>query len=619
MKPIASKEAYSHLHTLSHEERMIGLELSRCQSGAKGYWHWIENHCVIETEDAQVRTIKAAGGLRKAQRMAFSLSWHQRHIWECPERTLILKSRQIGMSTGESIKLYGDAKFNGRSGAVIAHDLTSAQYLFEKFERCWKNDALEQPKLRTGNIRQMRFAHPQQGRVEVCTAQSPDSLRSRTLQNIHGSEVPYWGEEGPKLHKAIMKFVGQRLGTSVGYEGTAQGEDPLFHPMWINAEQYCKLKFTADEQGPFGFRVERVIVDHDKWNKFHPLFISVLVDEKASMELEEGEENHILKTLTEEEEWLLADQGASFEFLKWRRSTIVHACNGDINDFHQEFCVTSEQAFIATGQPRFNYDPLNRMHIEPGTAGFLQRSTKYSGELKFVEDAKGDLILFRPPEPGHRYVMGIDSAEGIPSENPNCPHCSGDADEASMGVFDIDTPKLEQVALYAGPFTEDELVEPAIALAEHFNMAYIVTEKTAGHGEHLCTELDKKYPTARLYKGKKGTGLEVHTGNRIRLVNDVASVLNEEMFDLHSERTIHQLKMVKKYHLKRSGRERSESAPGHHDDDMSQLWCVVRGWRFYPRGLDPIEHHQHLVRRRAGRIAQIVEQDNVNPDPGGFY
>ncbi len=592
-----------YLHALPHEERMIGLELARCQSGPDGYWHWIENHCFIETEDAQVMTIREAGGLRKAQRMSLSLSWHQRHIWKCPERTLKLKSRQIGMSTEEAMKLYGDAKFLGRSGAVIADDLKSAEYLFEKFDRCWKNDVLNQPKLRTANVRQMRFAR-QQGRVEVCTAQSPDALRSRTLQDIWGSEVAFWGEEGPKLHKAAMKFVGMRLGTCVDYETTAQGEDPLFHPMWHNAERYCELKFIEDIQAPFSFKIERTINNSEKWNGFHPLFISVLIDESATTELDEGEASRMIATMDEEEEWLVGEQNASFEFLKWRRSTIVHECNGDLNDFHQEYPVTSEQAFVATGAPRFNYDPLNRMVVEPGKRGSLLRTTTYSGGLKFVEDTRGNLILFRPPESGHRYVMGIDPSEGIPSENPNCPHCSGDADEASVGVFDIDTPKLEQVALYAGPFNEEELIDPVIALAEHFNMAYIVPERVGGHGDHLCFELEKKYPISRVFKGRRGPGLEVHTGNRTGLIDDVASVLNDEMFDFHSERTIHQFKMVRKIMVRK--KDQSKARAGHHDDDVSMVWCVVQGWRFYPRGVDPIEKHQHLIVRRRGKLRPVM-------------
>jgi len=82
-------QAHSHLHSLSHDERLIAMELARCRSGAAGYEHWIENHCMIEDEkDATELLIADAGGLRAAQRMSFSLSWHQRHIWKCPERTL---------------------------------------------------------------------------------------------------------------------------------------------------------------------------------------------------------------------------------------------------------------------------------------------------------------------------------------------------------------------------------------------------------------------------------------------------------------------------------------------------------------------------------------------------
>jgi hypothetical protein len=568
-------------------------------------------------------TVARAGGLREAQRMALSLSWHQREVWKCPERTLTLKSRQLGISTLESLKLYYDSKFHGRSGAVIAHDVKSAEYLFEKFERAWANDMLGQPKLKISNVRQMRFSN-QQGRVEVCTSQSPDALRSRTLQSIHGSEVALWGDEGPKLHKAIMKFVGQRLDTCVNHETTAQGEDPLFHPMWANSDKHCKLKFIGDTTAPYGFRIDRELIDKDKWNGFHPLFISVLVDEKARIRLEPGEENRLLKTLDEEEDWIIATQNATFEFLKWRRWAIVQLCNGDINDFHQDYPITAEQAFVATGRPRFNYDPLNRMHIEPGVRGFLRKKSKWSGDLSFVEEARGEMILFRPNEPGHRYVLAIDPSEGIPSENPNCPHCSGDSDEASVQVYDIDSPKLEQVALYYGPYNEEQLVTPALNLAEYYNMAYVVIERVGGHGDHLSFQFGTQYPPERVFsmEGKRDSGLKVHTGNRMGLNDDLASAIDDELLEIHSERTVHQLKMVKRIQMKKIGYEGSGARAGHHDDDASSLWGIIQGWRFYPRGLDPIEKHQHLVRRRAGKLQQIgdgVMEEERTADPYSYY
>jgi len=139
---IPASDPFTYLNSMEYPDRMIGLNLSRAQADAAGYRDWIEDFCFIENEDAIEMSVRSAGGLRRGQRMSLSLSWHQKHIWKCPERTMELKSRQIGMSTGEAIKLYGNAKFEGRNGAVIAHDVKSAEYLFEKFERCWSVAAI---------------------------------------------------------------------------------------------------------------------------------------------------------------------------------------------------------------------------------------------------------------------------------------------------------------------------------------------------------------------------------------------------------------------------------------------------------------------------------------------
>ena len=600
------------------------LAKARCRSGWKGHQHWLENYAFIEADDSIIKTVRQAGGLRKGQRMLLSLSYHQRKIWKCPERTIIDKFRQEGFSTLEALQMYWDVKEQGWSGAVIAHDLPSAEYLFEKFERCHHNDVLDKPDLRTANIRQIRFGN-QQGRVEVCTAASPTALRSRTLQTIHGSEVAYWGDEGPKLHKAVMKFVGQKPHTSVVYESTANMEDPLFYPMWQNAEKYCHLEFIEDETAPYGFKIERTITEPDKWNKFHPLFISVLINARASMDLEEGEDTEILESLNspefggEEEEWLLTSHDASFEFLKWRRYTIVHESNGDLNDFHQEYPVTAAQSFVSFGKLRFDWDVLNKMPIENGTHGTLSPPSFRKG-IEFRDDPQAPLIIFRPPESGHRYVMAIDPAEGIPSENPNCVHCSGESDEFSCQVYDIDAgPKIEQVALLAGGFSEDEMSRPCRLLAEWFNYAYVVIETVGGFGTHMRSVFEESYPGDRLYheEGTRAIGLKVHRGNRMGLIDEVASSVHEGLVDIHSERTIHQLKVIK-----RVKPTRDEAISGHHDDDLASLWGVIRGWQFYPRHLQALEQQkQTLERRRRGLLTQIGEPDSLiaNPDMNGFY
>lgn len=586
-----------------------------CNQGHRGRRYWLENHAIIEDEDGLLTTIKEAGGLRMAQLMLNSLRWHQREIWKCPDRKIIGKARQIGFSTDEELNLYFDVKKNSWNAAVIADDLDSAKYLFEKFERCHANDDLDKPALRTSSVRQMRF-EDRQGRVEVSTAQSPDALRSRTLQAIHGSECAFWGEDGPKCHKAIMKFVRDRLNTSVTYESTGNGEDPLFYSMWQNASKYCKLTFIHDKDAPFEFRIKRKILDEEKWNGFHPLFVSVLIDERARHKLKKGEEQQILATLDEEEKWLVNDIKVSLEFLKWRRWAIVKLCDNDINDFHEQYPVTENQMFVKRGSLRFNIDILNRMIIEEGRRGFLRLEDKWSRNITFVEEPHSDLTVFRNPDENHRHILAIDPAEGIESEG-RCEFCSGTADETSIQLYDMDAGgKLEQIALFHGPYTEEEVLEQFLLMAEWAHGAFVVIERVGGHGEHITVEVEKRYPAERIFsmEGRNNTGLKVHAVNRPDLIADVASLLHNDLLAIHSERTVHQLSQVKKFHARRY-----QAASGHHDDDLSSLWGIVAGWRNYPRDLLPLEASRRMLHKSQDHIRRFNEEQIVNPDPMGFY
>jgi hypothetical protein len=537
----------ARIQSLDKSSQKQTIEKALC---SKDREHWLLNHAKIETADGDIATFGEVGGLKQAQRMANALRYHCRYVWKCPIRILTLKSRQVGMSTDEEAFMYHSAKFGGLNGAVIADDLGSAEYLFEKFSRYHQNDVLDQPTLKTSNVRQMRFGD-RPGRVEVSTAQSPNALRSRTLQIIHGSEVAYWGEDGPKLHKACMKFVGRRPNTSINYETTAQGEDPLFYPMWQNATKHCKLRYVEDDSMPFGFKIERTIDDeHGEWNGFYPLFISVLVDERCYIKFDsDAELEHLMKTLDAEEKWLLEDIKAAPEFLKWRRITLATECNGDINDLHQEYPVTAEQAFIMSGHPRFRHDILTRMPIEPGTRGFLRREEKWTTRIEFVDDSLGELTIFRSPIANHRYVCAVDPSQGIPSEGTRCEWCSGDTDETSVQVYDIDSgAKVEQVALVAGAYNEEYLVEPVLSMLLWYNCAFCVIERVGGYGDHLTFELQKRYHGDRIFRmeGNRTTGLRVTAANRTSLLADVAALLHQNSLVLHSERTGHHMKVVKR-------------------------------------------------------------------------
>lgn len=557
--------------------------------------------------------------------MALSLRHHQRYIWKCPERTLELKSRQVGLSTENEADLYVRAKDDGANCAVIAHDLATSKKIFEMFGRYHDYDSLDKPRLKRGNVGEMIFAD-REGAIEVSTAGSPNALRGRTPQAIHGSEVAWWGEHGPAVDTAVKQAVPKRLGTSIVYETTANGEDPLFFPMWQNAATYCHLRFEEDPDAPFGFHIERTIDDPDgQWNQFHPLFVSALDDEDCRMDLEADEAERFAQ-LDEEEQWLVDMHSAPLEFLKWRRSVLASECRGDLNILHQEYPVTADQAFVGSGNPRYRHDILSRMKIEPGRRGYLVRDTRWEARVFFREEKTGDLLLFRPPVPWHRYVVSVDTSQGIQTEaSGRCPLCKGKSDESSVQVLDIDCGgQAEQVALLHGRIDEEELIDPVLTLCRWYNLAYLVVEHTGGYGEHLIQEVMKEYPMDRIFhgqdwrgnssRGRGKPGLGIHVANRSRLLTDLASLLHGMHLDLHAERTVHQLRQIK-----RMQGGRYEAAPGHHDDDVFSLIGAMVGWKFYPDHLEPgnlapkrspFDHQPQAHRFGAGP---------VNPDPEGYY
>lgn len=587
-----------------------GIEAKKCED----YEYWLTNHAVIETEKGQILSFKDAGGLTRGQRKTASLRYHSQHVWEDEFTGIItLKSRQQGITTEEQAYQYWDSKYNGKNGTVIAHTSDAAQYIFEKWQRYRREDKFAPPKTSQSSVRRVVF-EDRPGRYEVTTAGSPEALRSRNIHNIHESECAYYGENGSKLERAIAQFRGLKY---VHKESTAKGEDPVLYPSWTKAERYCKLTFIEDEEAPFGFKVERKILDEEKWNKYYPNFLSVLDDDRVHFSVTNDQEDHIVKTADDEEKWLLTEIKAPISFLVWRRSALYGPqCEGDINTLHQEYPVTAEQAYIMSGSPRFDHNLLNQMPVIDGARGFLKPGKRWtSDQIEFVPDQKADLVVFQKPQNGHRYVMSIDPSQGLDSENPSCEFCSGDRDESSVIVADIDAPEgIKQVALLAGSLNEEELIDPCLLMAQWYNMAFVCIERVGGYGDALMIAFKNRYEAQRLYKmyGSKSAGLKVHHGNRTQLLNQLAASLHRKELWLTSKRTVHQMKQVK-----RTAGGKYEAAAGHHDDDVSALWGIIAAAEEFPEYLNPVEQNFAFKRRREREMER--HNDFQNPDPMGFY
>jgi len=82
---------------------------------------------------------------------------------------------------------------------------------------------------------------------------------------------------------------------------------------------------------------------------------------------------------------------------------------------------------------------------------------------KFVERPTGLLTLWAPPQEGHEYVVGIDSASGL------------DDSDNSVGEV-IDVTKGYQIGEYAGRVPPEKLADDSVALGYFFNTALLYPE-----------------------------------------------------------------------------------------------------------------------------------------------
>ena len=166
------------------------------------------------------------------------------------------------------------------------------------------------------------------------------------------------------------------------------------------------------------------------------------------------------------EEWLLKEQfNLTYEQLYWRKKTIANKCGGDLDMFHQEYHATPEEAFIASGRPKFNLKSVKEYELvceKPKSIGDL-----INGKNPLYENDKGSLKIWIMPQTGEQYTIGCDVAEGLAT-----------GDYSVSIVLDSD---LNVCAKWRGHTDPDLFGKEIVKLANLYNEAYVAVENN-NHG-----------------------------------------------------------------------------------------------------------------------------------------
>lgn len=383
-------------------------------------------------------------------------------------RYIVLKARQMGMSTYTEGKLFHNTSTEEFiNSSIIAHEDKATQNLFLMSKLYYEElpDVLR-PMKKQNNEKALSFENPTtdefdkkrspglRSKYSVSTANTVEAGRSATIHNLHASEVAFYPNAKVTM-TGLLQTVPDTPKTLIIFESTANGVGDYFYTQWQRA-----MNGESD---------------------FIPVFLPWFTDSTyqrsfnsmAEKQAFIDEVEHLSKDAngndvpTEEKE-LMEKYELSYEQLHWRRWAIANKCNGDEDDFRQEYPSTPEEAFISTGRPRFNQKSL-RLYDKYVTKPFKQGYLRYNGDgsVYLDEDDKGYVRIWEMPKREKIYGIGADVAEGL---------VDGDYSVGVVGDYDFNI-----VSSWYGHIDPDIFGEELIKLAKFYNEAYIGVEAN-NHG-----------------------------------------------------------------------------------------------------------------------------------------
>lgn len=531
-------------------------KLIRLRQNARLY---VESKLYIKTKDAQIVKLK----LNASQQRLYGVIDEQRQAGK-PVRVIVLKARQIGFSTLiEALIFHATALFKNISSLIVAHDDDSSRGIFEMSRLFYEMlPPMLRPMKRNLNEKRLLFENPTvnlrekdrdpglRSQIAVETAGNKSAGRSKTVRNLHCSEVAFWPNAKETL-LSLLQAVPDKPGTMIVLESTANGVGDEFY------ERYWAAKRGDSE--------------------YVAVFVPWFEHEEYRRMVDAG------FTLTGEEQRLKILYHLDDEQLSWRRWAIVNKCGGDVELFKQEYPSNDVEAFITSGRPVFDGQKLTTMlehATDPETIGGL---VEREGKIAFEAQEKGYLRLWKQPEKDHAYVIGVDVA----GEDEGGDHSCADV---------IDRKTLEQVAQFHGDIDPDLYGQHLERLAKWYNRAGLGIEDN-NHGLTTITAC-KRY--SRLYmrevldeKTKKATkkmGWHTDMKSRPILIDELKKAIREGAVTVHCRQTVEELMT---FVVKNNGREEHQN--GCHDDRVFSLGIALQMNILMPRwsiGTRREEHYE---------------------------
>ncbi|MDE1176723.1 MAG: terminase [Edaphobacter sp.] len=417
-----------HTHTEPHlKDRDDLLDLGRrIRRGPHGMFKGLSEHIHVRDRNGQTQLLRA----NPAQR-AFELARGDRS-------NIVLKARQMGITTWIAARLFlKTVTAPGVLTVQVAHTREAAEGIFRMVQRFWEHlpDEIRSGPLRRGraNIGQMTFPELD-SEFRILSAGDPGAGRGLSIQNLHLSEVSQWAGDAAETLAGLRAALAPS--GEIVIESTPRGAQGCFYDEWNRA--------------PGNGTVQH----------FFPWWLEPAYISAAPLGKDPGDAPE--STYTDEERRLVASHNLTPQQIGFRRSLE--------SSFHrlraQEYAEDAVSCFLSSGNCCFDTGIIqSRLDLAPPP----------------VERRPDGLHLWLPPEPGRRYLLGVDTSGG-----------GADGDFAAIQVIERETGL--QCAELQHRLPPMQLAHAAIELAREYNQALIAVERN-NHGAGVLAHIQNaRYP-----------------------------------------------------------------------------------------------------------------------------
>jgi len=410
--------------------------IQRVNDPTCGFLYWVSRYWWIVDKDLRESLLRP--------------NWLQRdYLARRAPQNIILKYRKGGASTIVDALYFWRCLFVPHTRAVIAaHVLESTDDLFGRLH--YGHGRLPmwmKPRLKYSSKKELVFEH-NMARLRVLTAGGQALGRAGDADLIHLSEFAFYRQPWKVLSGLVESG---RRGMELDIESTPNG--------------WNEFKALYDE-AKNGSR--RAVFFYPWWRD--PLNRLSVVEP--------------LGELTQDERVL----GLDPEQVAWRRGKIH-----DLRDlFRQEHPEDDESCFLSSGALKFPGELLRELRQVVSRA---VRPLPLHGVGPFGGDDNGHLEVWVEPEPGARYIIGADVAEGTPKGN-----FSAAGVLLTRGPHDLP----EQVAAWVGRIPPAYFAHTLAKLGRWYNDAEIAVERNNhGHSTIRALYAEADYPRSLIYRHVK--------------------------------------------------------------------------------------------------------------------